>query len=109
MRPSGMAASSCASLAESVIVLRLIGVATAPGPTPTTRILWLASSRPAVRVSMRMPPLGGQEAVLPGIGQSSCTGGIFVVGPPPPPLINCLGAVLRPEDRRLRVVALTLC
>jgi glucose 1-dehydrogenase len=39
----------------ALIVLTLIGVATAPGPTPTTRILWLASSRPAVRVSMRMP------------------------------------------------------
>ena len=30
-----------------------MGVATAPGPTPTTRILCGASSRPAVRVSMR--------------------------------------------------------
>jgi hypothetical protein len=59
MRPSGIAASSCASLAGLVIVLRLIGVATAPGPTPTTKILWLASSRPAV-VSMRMPPLARQ-------------------------------------------------
>ena len=33
---------------------------TAPGPTPTTRMLCLASSTPAVRVSMRMPPLERQ-------------------------------------------------
>jgi len=32
-------------------------VATAPGPTPTTRMLCLASSTPDVRVSIRMPPL----------------------------------------------------
>src|SRR5258706_77934 len=39
-----MAALSCGSLAGSVIVLRLIGVATAPGPTPTTRMSCLAES-----------------------------------------------------------------
>jgi hypothetical protein len=51
---------SCASFFGSCMVARLIGVATAPGATPTTRMLCLASSTPAVRVSMRMPPLGRQ-------------------------------------------------
>ena len=60
MRRSGIAASSCASFFGSFIVARLIGVATAPGATPTTRMLCLASSTPAVRVSMRMPPLERQ-------------------------------------------------
>jgi len=38
MRPSGIAAFSFASNAGSCIVERLIGVATAPGPTPTTQM-----------------------------------------------------------------------
>jgi hypothetical protein len=43
-----------------LIVPTLIGVATAPGPTPTTRMLCQASSIPEVRVSMRMPPFDRQ-------------------------------------------------
>jgi uncharacterized membrane-anchored protein len=59
-RPSGIALLSLASAAGSSSVCVLMGVATAPGPTPTTRMLWGASSTPAVRVSMRMPPLDKQ-------------------------------------------------
>ena len=55
-----MAAFSFASSAGSFIVERLIGVATAPGPTPTTQMPCGASSTPAVRVSIRMPPLARQ-------------------------------------------------
>ena len=60
MRPSGIAASSLLRRAGLSMVLVLIGVSTAPGPTPTTRILCGASSTPAVRVSIRMPPLDRQ-------------------------------------------------
>ena len=42
------------------MVAVLMGVSTAPGPTPTTSTLWGASSTPAVRVSIRMPPLDRQ-------------------------------------------------
>ncbi len=73
MRPSGIAASSAFIFAGSSIVDVLIGVATAPGPTPTTRMPCGPSSTPAVRVSIRIPPLDRQYGVLPGIGQSSCT------------------------------------
>ena len=45
-----------------------MGVATAPGPTPTTRMLCGASSTPAVRVSIRMPPLERQYASVAGHG-----------------------------------------
>src|SRR5580704_3044586 len=68
MRPSGMTASSLASSAGSFIVEVLIGVATAPGPTPTTSMLWHASSTPAVRVNIRIPPFDRQYAVLPATG-----------------------------------------
>jgi hypothetical protein len=51
------------------------------GPTPTTRILCGASSTPAVRVSMRIPPLDRQWAVLPGISQSSCTEAMLMMRP----------------------------
>ena len=47
-------------LAGSASVEALIGVSTAPGPTPTTRMPCGPSSTPAVRVSMRMPPLDRQ-------------------------------------------------
>jgi hypothetical protein len=60
MRRSGIALSSVASFAGAFIVETLIGVATAPGPTPTTRMLCGANSTPAVRVSMRMPPFETQ-------------------------------------------------
>ncbi|MDM0025288.1 hypothetical protein QTI27_12165 [Variovorax sp. J31P216] len=60
MRPSGMAESSCFISTGSFMVERLMGVATAPGPTPTTRMLCGASSTPAVRVSMRIPPFDRQ-------------------------------------------------
>src|SRR5215471_128250 len=69
MRPSGIAEFSFFISAGSFMVERLMGVATAPGPTPTTRMLCGASSTPALRVSMRIPPLERQYAVLPGIGQ----------------------------------------
>jgi len=54
MRPSGMAASCRASLPVSLIVLRLIGVASVPGPIPTTRILRLASFETAVSIACRL-------------------------------------------------------
>ena len=44
----------------------LIGVATAPGPTPTTVMPCGPSSTPAVRVSMRMPPLDRQYGGVAG-------------------------------------------
>ena len=55
-----MALFSVANAAGSATVCALIGVFTAPGPTPTTQMLWGASSTPAVRVSIRMPPLERQ-------------------------------------------------
>ncbi len=55
-----MALFNLASAAGSATVCALIGVSTAPGPTPTTQMLCGASSTPAVRVSMRMPPLERQ-------------------------------------------------
>ena len=44
----------------------LIGVSTAPGPTPTTRMPCGPSSTPAVRVSMRMPPFDRQYGGVAG-------------------------------------------
>jgi hypothetical protein len=67
IRPNGIALFSWASFAASCIVPTLIGVATAPGPTPTTRMLCLASSTPAVRVNIRMPPFDGQYGVCRGL------------------------------------------
>ena len=60
MRPMGIAALSLAKSSGLLIVESLIGVATAPGPTFTIETPWLASSTPAVRVSMRTPPLATQ-------------------------------------------------
>lgn len=37
-----------------------------------------------MRVSMRIPPLDSQDAVLPGIGQSSWTDVMLMMRPPPP-------------------------
>jgi hypothetical protein len=47
-------------LAASLIVEALIGVATAPGAMLSTRMPYAPSSTPAVRVSMRVPPLETQ-------------------------------------------------
>ena len=67
-----------------------------------------ASSTPAVRVSMRMPPLDRQYAVLPGIGQSSCTEVMLMMRPPPPCLIICLAASCVPKNALFRLIASTL-
>src|SRR6266568_2031488 len=56
-RPSGIASLSALSFFGSSTVDRLIGVSTAPGPTPTTWMSCGPSSTPAVRVSIRIPPL----------------------------------------------------
>ena len=85
----------------------LIGVSTAPGPTPTTVMPWGASSTPAVLVSMRMPPLDRQYGVLPGIGQSSWTEVMLMMRPPPPWAIICLAASWVPKNALLRLIART--
>ena len=107
MRPSGIAASSVAIFAGSFIVDVLIGVATAPGPTPTTVMPCGPSSTPAVRVSMRMPPFDRQYGVLPGIGQSSCTDVMLMIRPPSPWAIICLAASWVPKKALLRLIAMT--
>ena len=57
----GLAAALAVGMAcGSASVSLLIGVSTAPGPTPVTMIPWTASSTPAVRVNIRMPPLDRQ-------------------------------------------------
>ena len=66
------------------------------------------SSTPAVRVSMRMPPLDTQYAVLPGIGQSSWTEVMLMIRPPPPWAIICLAASCVPKKALLRLIAITL-
>ena len=104
MRPSGMAASSVFIFAGSASVAALIGVSTAPGPTPTTSDAVRASSTPAVRVSMRMPPLDRQYAVLPGIGQSSWTEVMLMIRPPSPWAIICLAAIWVPKKALLRLI-----
>ena len=90
------------------MVERLIGVATAPGPTPTTRMPCAASSTPAVRVSIRMPPLARQYGVFPGIGQSSCTEVMLTIRPGPPCLIICLAAIWVPKKALFRLIVSTL-
>ena len=105
---SGMAASSVFIFAGSSIVEALIGVATAPGPTPTTVTPCGPSSTPAVRVSMRMPPLDRQYGVLPGIGQSSCTEVMLMIRPPVPWAIICLAASWVPKKALFRLIAITL-
>ena len=60
-----------------------------PGATPTTVIPCGASSTPAVRVSIRTPPLARQYGALPGIGQSSWIELMLMIRPPPPWLIIC--------------------
>ena len=107
MRASGIAASSIFILAGSSIVDLLIGVATAPGPTPTTRTPCGPSSTPAVRVNMRMPPLDRQYGVLPGMGQSSCTDVMLMMAPPPPWAIICLAAICVPKKALFRLIAIT--
>ena len=99
--------SSVFIFAGSFIVSRLIGVSTAPGPTPTTRIPWGPSSTPAVRVSMRMPPFDRQYAVLPGIGQSSWTDVMLMMRPPSPCLIICFAAIWVPKNALLRLISST--
>jgi hypothetical protein len=79
-----MAASSVFIFSGSCMVETLIGVSTAPGPTPTTVTPCGPSSTPAVRVSMRIPPLDRQYGMLPGIGQSSWTDVMLMIRPPPP-------------------------
>ena len=108
IRPIGMAASSRFIAAGSASVAALIGVSTAPGPTPTTRTPWGASSTPAVRVSMRIPPLDRQYAVLPGIGQSSWTEVMLMMRPPSPWAIICLAAIWVPKKALLRLMSRTL-
>ena len=55
-----IAALSLANSSGLFMVESLMGVATAPGPTFTTDTPWGANSTPAVRVSMRTPPLATQ-------------------------------------------------
>ena len=43
-----------------------MGVATAPGPRPTTVMPCGPSSTPAVRVNIRIPPFDRQYGVFPG-------------------------------------------
>ena len=102
-----MAASSVAIFSGSSIVDALIGVATAPGPTPTTLMPCGPSSMPAVRVSIRMPPLDRQYGVLPGMGQSSCTEVMLMIRPPSPWAIICLAASWVPKKALLRLMAIT--
>ena len=66
-----------------------------------------ASSTPAVRVSMRIPPLERQYAVLPGIGQSSWTDVMLMMRPPPPWAIICLAANCVPKNALFRFTAMT--
>ena len=84
-----------------------MGVATAPGPTPTTWMPCGPSSTPAVRVSIRMPPLDRQYAVLPGIGQSSCTEVMLMIRPPAPCAIICFAAIWVPKKALLRLMSIT--
>ena len=107
MRASGIAASRTFIFSGSFIVAVLIGVATAPGPTPTTRMLCGPSSTPAVRVSMRMPPLDRQYGVLPGIGQSSWTEVMLMIEPPPPWAIICFAASCVPKNALFKLIAIT--
>src|SRR5271170_7867429 len=56
---------------------------------------------------MRIPPLERQYAVLPGIGQSSCTEAMLMMRPPPPCLIICLAAIWTPKKALLRLIVST--
>ena len=93
--------------AGSASVAALIGVSTAPGPTPTTSTPCGASSTPAVRVSIRMPPLDRQYGVLPGIGQSSWTEVMLMIRPPSPWAIICLAAIWVPKKALFRLMSST--
>ena len=50
-----------------------------------------------------MPPFETQYAVLPGIGQSSCTDVMLMIRPPPPWAIICLAAELSAVEGALQV------
>ena len=78
-----------------------------PGATPTTVIPCGASSTPAVRVSIRTPPLAAQYGELPGIGQSSWIEEMLMIRPPPPCLIICFAASWTPKNALLRSIAIT--
>ena len=80
-----------------------MGVSTAPGPTPTTRMLCGASSTPAVRVNMRTPPFERQYAALPGIGQSSCTDVMLMMRPPVPWAIMRFAASWVPKNALFKI------
>ena len=79
-----------------------------PGATPTTVIPCGASSTPAVRVSIRTPPLARQYGELPGIGQSSWIDVMLMIRPPPPCLIICFAASWTPKKALLRSTAMTM-
>jgi hypothetical protein len=61
-----------------------------------------------VRVSIRMPPFARQYAVLPGIGQSSCTDVMLMIRPPPPCLSICRAAICVPKKALFRLTESTL-
>ena len=52
-----------------------------------------------------MPPLERQYAVLPGMGQSSCTDVMLMIRPPPPCLIICLAAIWVPKKALFRLIS----
>ncbi len=56
---------------------------------------------------MRIPPLDRQYAVLPGMGQSSCTDVMLMMRPPPPWAIICLAASCVPKKALFRLMAST--
>jgi hypothetical protein len=60
IRPRGIAAPRRCIRAGSFMLVTVIGVATAPGPTPHTRMPCGASSTSAVRVSILIPPFETQ-------------------------------------------------
>ena len=103
MRPSGMAVSSLASSAGSFIVDVLIGVATAPGPTPTTRMLCGASSTPAVRVNIRIPPFDKQYGGIAGHRPVLVDRGDIDDAPAAALLDHLLRGQLGSEERALQV------
>ena len=67
-----------------------------------------ASSTPAVRVSIRTPPLARQYGELPGIGQSSWIELMLMIRPPPPCAIICFAASWTPKKALLRSIAMTM-
>ena len=107
MRPSGMAASRVAIFSGSSMVDDVdrrghrARADTDDGDAVRPQLI------PAVRVSMRIPPLDRQYGVLPGIGQSSCTDVMLMIRPPSPWAIICLAASWVPKKALLRLISIT--